>query len=142
MLIVGQQSRRQRAILMPISDEALYCSVDQYKARYEDEVDDADLKEILSDACALIRDELVRSGLPADGVDGADTRMRIARTVAHRMVAQLDDVPEGVSQFSMGTGEFTRSISVPNPYGEAYLTASERERLGIGASRACFASCC
>lgn len=123
------------------SGDALYCSVEQYKARYEDEIDDGDLQEVLDDACAFVRDELTRAGLPVDGVDGADTRMRVVRTVAHRMVAQLEDVPEGVSQFSLGTGEYTRSISVPNPYGEAYLTASERERLGIGGSRACFASC-
>lgn len=104
-------------------------------------MDDDDLREVLSDACALMRDELRRAGLPDDGVDGADTRMRVARTVAHRMVTQLEDVPEGVSQFSMGAGEYTRSISMPNPYGEAYLTSSERERLGISASRACFAAC-
>ena len=126
---------------MPNSDLPLYCSVEQYRARFEDEVDDADLEEVLADVCALMRDELGRAGLSTDGEKGADTRMRVARNVAHRMVQQLDDVPEGVSSFSLGAGEYSRSFSVKNPYGEAYLTVSERERLGIGCPRACFASC-
>lgn len=122
------------------SAEALYCSIEQYRARYEDEVDDEELQELLGDACALIRDELSRAGRPIDGVEGADTRMRVARNVVHRMAQQLEDVPEGVSQYSSGAGEYTRSFSISNPYGEAYLTASERERLGISGSRACFAA--
>lgn len=120
----------------------LYCSVEQYKSRFEPEVGDDELRQALEDASALMRDELSRAGIATDGEDGADTRMRVARNVAHRMLQQLEDVPEGVSQFSLGAGEYTRSFSVPNPYGEAYLTASERARLGIGLPRAAFAACC
>lgn len=120
-----------------------FASVDQYEARYGDADDAEALGEVLMDATREIRAELDRAGIdcssPSD--DFAARLMQACRSMAYRaMGAGMEDVPMGATQCSQGAGSYTRSYTLGNPYGEVYLSKSERRLLGMGGAKVGFAS--
>lgn len=117
-----------------------FATVEQYEARYGD-VDDNDfLTEVLMDATREIAASLDQAGIdysePTE--DYADRLMQVCRSVASRAIGSEDDVPYGATQFSEGAGEYTQSFSIGNPYGDVFLTKSEKKMLGLGVAHACF----
>jgi hypothetical protein len=63
--------------------------------------------------------------------------MRVCRTVVHRALGSTDasDVPFGATELMQKAGDFSASVNLANPYGDLFLTAQERESLGIGELR-------
>lgn len=117
-----------------------FATVEQYEARYGD-VDDAGvLGEILMDATREIAAALEQAGIdfsePTE--EFAARLMQVCRSMASRAMGDDGEIPYGVTQYSQGAGEYTQSFSVGNPYGDVYLSKSERKMLGLGRARASF----
>lgn len=122
-----------------------FATVEEYRARYPDDtVDDAVLLECLCEASDLVMSELDGHDIDySDPTEGFSFRlMRVTRTVAHRAIGSTSDadVPFGATKLSEGSGDFTASAELANPYGDLFLTEAERKALGIGAMRACVLS--
>lgn len=125
---------------------AAFATADQYRDKYETELDDEALDEWLADASDMMRGEMDASGVSyaEPGESFAETLMRVCRDVAHRAIGDdADDelaIPYGVTQMNMSGGSYSRGYSFGNPYDDLFLTASEKRRLGIGLERACVLS--
>jgi hypothetical protein len=122
-----------------------FCNVEDYRARYpNDTTDDAVLLECLMEATDTVMGEL--DGHDIDYSDPSESfsfrLMRVTRTVAHRALGSVNDtdVPFGATQISEGSGDFTASVQLGNPYGDMFLTQAEKDALGIGRMRACVLS--
>ena len=122
-----------------------FCTVEDYRARYpSDATDDAVLLECLMEATDTVMGEL--DGHDIDYSDPSESfsfrLMRVTRTVAHRALGSTndDDVPFGATQISEGSGDFTATVHLGNPYGDMFLTQAEKDALGIGKMRACVLS--
>lgn len=117
-----------------------FASVEQYEARYGTVPDASALRACLEDATALIASALEARGIawadPSEAMAGR--LMRVCRQVAHRAMdaapAGTDFAPYGVTQASQSAGGYSLSYSFGNPYGEAFLTASEKRMLGLAGS--------
>lgn len=99
-----------------------------YEARYGPAEDPARVSALLDDATALILAQGVRPD-PSDEVLTANLA-RVCCAVAHRSIAAGRYA--GLSSVSQGAGGQSASVSVYNPGGDLYLTASEKRALGIG----------
>lgn len=117
-----------------------FASVEDYEARYGTVTDAQTLEACLEDATALMQ-----AALEARGIDWrdpseeyADRLMRVCRQVAHRALdaspAGTDYAPYGVTQASQSAGGYSVSYSFGNPYGDSFLSASERRMLGLAGS--------
>lgn len=103
-------------------------TVEYYEARYGP-VDDRDrVSALLDDATAFILSQGVRQD-PDDEVLTANLA-RVCCAVVHRSL--LAGRYAGLSSVSQGAGGQSASVSVYNPGGDLYLTASEKRALGIG----------
>lgn len=121
---------------MAVTLMASFATVEQYEARYGTVTDVDALQECLDDASALIAASLDARGIgyadPSD--EYADRLMRVCRQVAHRAMnaAPADGLaPYGVTQASQSAGGYSLSYSFGNPYGDSFLTASEKRLLGL-----------
>ena len=124
-----------------------FCTVTDYRLRYPaDETPDEVLNEVLLDAtdvmCAAMDEADVAYTDPTEPF----TRrlMRICREVVHRAIGEGTDddmdVPFGATELSQGADTFNASVKLGNPYGDLYLTQSEKDALGIGRMHACVIS--
>lgn len=115
----------------------------QYESRYGD-VDDPDaLAEVLMDATRLVASALDRAGIAyADPSDEfSDRLMQVCRSMAYRaMGCGEPSVPAGATQYSQGAGGYTESYTLGNPYGEVYMSKSERRMLGLDGARIGFST--
>lgn len=112
-----------------------FATVSDYETRYGDADDQDILQEILLDATREISAALDRAGIAYDEPDERyrDRLMQACRSMAYRAMGQNDeDLPFGVTQYSEGAGDFSASVSFRNPYGEVYISKSERQLLGLG----------
>ena len=106
-----------------------FATVEDYEARYG-EVEDRDRVEtLLGDATAFIE---AQPGFRYDAGDftQAANLTRICCAVVYRSLAAGDLA--GLSSYSQGAVGYTSSVSVYNPSGDFFLTASERKALGMG----------
>lgn len=121
-----------------------YASVDEYIAAYGLEVDKDKLQIMLEDATRRISAELETSGIDPTEKGGAylDRLSQVCRSMVHRCVDRHEStfgaMPAGVTQFSQGAGDFSRSFTFANVYTEPKLTKDERKFLGIKTSRIVF----
>lgn len=113
-----------------------YASVEQYEARYGTVDDRAMLAECLEDASAAIDVALDKHGVVrADMSQELLGRlMRVCRSVANRLVPS-GDVPSGVTQVSVTSGNFNENVSFTPSYGLPKLLPSELSMLGLGGTR-------
>lgn len=113
-----------------------FATIAQYEARYGTVTDTLTLQECLDDATALISASLSGAGVDWTnaGDEYADCLMRVCRQVAHRAMesAPSEIAPWGVTQASQSAGGYSLSYSFGNPYGDIFITASEKRLLGIG----------
>lgn len=112
-----------------------WATVEQYEARYGAVVDVDVLQECLDDATAQINSQLAAAGIdysePSE--DYARLLMMVCRQMAHRAMGATESaLPFGATQASQTAGPYTQSFSFGNPYGDLYITASEKRMLGIG----------
>lgn len=117
-----------------------YASVEDYEQRYGTVSDTTTLQACLEDATALMQ-----AALEARGIDYsepsetfAERLMMVCRQVAHRALdaapTGTDYAPYGVTQASQAAGGYSVSYSFGNPYGDSFLTASEKRLLGLAGS--------
>lgn len=122
-----------------------FASVEDYLARYPDsdaEIEHGVLLACLEDATAVISAEL--DGCDIDYQDPTESftvRLRsVCRDMAHRALASgggsAGDIPFGATQMSQTNDFATASYQLANPYGDLFMTSSERMRLGIGRQQA------
>lgn len=114
-----------------------FATVAQYEARYGTVTDTQTLQECLDDATALITAQISPRGIDYQNPspEYADVLMRVCRQVAHRAMPDADSAPAmpfGVSQASQSAGGYSLAYSFSNPYGDIFLTGSEKKMLGIG----------
>lgn len=118
-----------------------FASTDDYEARYGD-VDDQDaLKEVLMDATREIAAALDRASINYEDPEEeyAECLMQACRSMAYRAMDQGEtEMPVGTTQYSQGAGDFSASYSFRNPYGEVYISKSERRLLGLDRARVGF----
>lgn len=122
-----------------------FASVGDYRRAYpDDQTEDVKLRERLLEAT-----DLMCAAMDASDVEYADPSepftfrlMRICRTVVHRAIGSTgeNDLPFGATQLSETSAQFNASVEFANPSGDLYLTAAEREALGIGGGLACVVS--
>lgn len=121
-----------------------FASIDEYEAAYGPEVERDRLAVLLEDATRRISAELESSGIdPSKMGEGYSERLaQVCRSMVHRCVdrheSPMGAMPVGVTQFSQGAGDFSRSFTFANVYTEPKLTKDERRFLGIRASRVAF----
>lgn len=112
-----------------------WATVEQYEARYGAAVDVDTLQECLDDATAQINSQLTAAGIDYSepSADYARLLMMVCRQMAHRAMGATESaLPFGATQASQTAGPYTQSFSFGNPYGDLYITASEKRMLGIG----------
>lgn len=118
-----------------------YVSVEEYEKAYGPEIDQGRLQALLEDASRRIKAELEVAGIdPATKGDEYIERLaQVCRAMVHRCVDKHESsfgaMPPGVTQFSQGIGDFSRSFSFANVYTEPKLTKDEKRFLGINSSR-------
>lgn len=122
-----------------------FASVEDYRRAYpDDETPDEVLGERLLEATDVMCAAMDASEISyTDPTESFTYRlMRVCRTVTRRALGGGggSDVPFGATQLSETAASFTASMQFANPTGDMYLTAQERESLGIGAARACVLS--
>ena len=109
-----------------------FATIEDYEARYG-EVEDRDRVEtLLGDATAFIE---AQPGFSYDAGDftQAANLTRICCSVVYRSLSAGDLA--GVSSYSQGGVGYSASVTLSNPSGDFYLTASEKRSLGIGRGR-------
>lgn len=116
-----------------------WATIAQYEARYGDvaAADEPMLQECLDDATSQINAAMDGCGIDYSepSADYARRLMMVCRQMAHRaFAANAEALPFGISQASQTAGPYTQSYSFSNPYGDLFMTASEKRMLGIGAS--------
>ena len=115
-----------------------WATVSDYQARYGAVVDTATLQECLDDATSQINAMLDAASIDytSPSADYARRLMMVCRQMAHRAYGNdgSDIAPFGVSQTSQTAGPYTQSFSFSNPYGDLFMTASEKKMLGLSAS--------
>lgn len=117
---------------------ASFATKEQYKAKYDTGLTDAELTVWLADASDIMAAEMDRAGV--DYSEPSETFVarlaRICRDMVHRAVgdgtASALSIPFGATQASMAAGGYSESFTIGNPYGDLYMKASERRDLGIG----------
>lgn len=120
-----------------------YATYADYVALYDTDLDPARIGALLARASRDIRSELRIACVDADETD-PDTLADlcdVACAMVHRAIGDdtaedAPPIPFGASQFSQGAGSYTRSATLANPYGDLFMTESERRKLGIGLPRA------
>lgn len=128
-----------------------YATADDYRLYHDTTATDERLGALLGAASRLMDDEMDAAGVVVP--EAIHRRARYAETLRDVAVAMVhralgedageDDgppIPYGASQFSQGAGGYTRSATLSNPYGDLFVTESERRRLGIGLPRAAVVS--
>lgn len=120
-----------------------FASAFDYFALYDTNATDDRLDALLCRASRDIASELRAAGIPYDNPDEdfAADLADVACSMVHRALGEDggDDFPEipfGASQFSQTGGPYTRSATLANPYGDLFMTESERRKIGIGLPRA------
>lgn len=121
-----------------------YASVEDYVARYGEEIEGERLGSLLMDASRRISAELEAAGIDpaAKGEEYAERLAQVCRSMVHRCVDRHESdfgaLPPGVTQFSQSAQDFSRSFSFANVYTEPKLTRDERRFLGLGGIRVGF----
>lgn len=117
-----------------------WATIAQYEARYGDvaTADEPMLQECLDDATSQINAALdaARIDYSQPSADYARRLMMVCRQMAHRSFGDngSEYAPFGVSQTSQTAGPYTQSFSFSNPYGDLFMTASEKKMLGLSQS--------
>lgn len=116
-----------------------FATVAQYEARYGTVTATTTLQACLEDATAMIQAALEAAGVDysTPTAEYADRLMRVCRQIAHRAMDATPpaggiEAPFGVSQATQSAGGYSLSYSFANPYGDLFITSSERRMLGIG----------
>ncbi|MEG1245242.1 MAG: hypothetical protein RR842_08155 [Gordonibacter sp.] len=115
-----------------------FATTAQYEARYGTPPDVYLLEEVLKDATREIAAALDRAGIPyvSPTPDYAEKLMQACRSMANRAVSSVSsDVPAGATQISQGAIGLSATYTLGNPYGEVYMSKSERRLLGIGGQK-------
>lgn len=109
-----------------------YATVEDYEDRYGQVEDPLRLGTLLEDATALISG---LAGVQCERPDCAmEARLRsVCCSVVHRSLSAGDLA--GMSNYSQTGVGYSASVTVSNPAGDMYLTATEKRLLGIGRAR-------
>lgn len=110
-----------------------YATPDDLVDRWRD-LSESELKMaavLLEDAAAILDAKLKRRGISTEGLEQA------LKVVSVNMVKRSMASPfEGdYTSISRTVGSFTEQFAPRNPYGDMYLTASDKELLGIDTGR-------
>lgn len=105
-----------------------FATYDDYEERWG-AADEAQVSALLDDAGLMLRAQVA--------VDEADDMQQAAlKTVslnmAHRAMATSASGLFGASQADAQMGPFQQSVHYANPSGDLYISAAERQMLGIG----------
>lgn len=117
-----------------------FATVEQYRAKYATDLDDAQLLVWLEDASDIMADEMDAAHVdyyePTESM--AARLSRICRDMVHRAIGDGSysamSIPFGSTQASMAAGGYSESFTIGNPYGDLYLKAAERRALGMTGS--------
>lgn len=107
---------------------APFATFDDYAARHDASEADRDRVGVLLDDASAI----VAASLPACA--DLDALAPLLASTVCAMVARAACAPgmAGVSSYSEGAAGITSSVTYANPGGDLYMTASEKDALGIG----------
>ena len=121
---------------------ASFATVDDFRALYDCDQDDARLQALLDRASRDIASELRSAGISYDdpGEDFAADLADVACAMVKRSLPDAGeiDIPYGSQQVSQTGGPYAMSATLANPYGDLFMTKAERRKLGIGLARAGF----
>lgn len=110
-----------------------YATYLDYTDRYDaGGCDERRISILLMDASALIASYLPGT---ADTAEIAQSLTAIACAMVNRAVSAASGGFAGVSNYSEGAAGMSASVTFANPSGDLYLTAQEKQTLGIGAGR-------
>lgn len=104
-----------------------------YQDRYDaGGYDERRISTLLLDASALIASY---SPSTADTAEMKQSLTAITCAMVNRAVSAASGGFAGVSNYSEGAAGMSASVTFANPSGDLYLTASEKQTLGIGTGR-------
>ena len=109
----------------------VFCTVDEYIARYGEPSDPAIIEECLAEASREIERAVVEAGkgsMLADEAYLIDCKS-VCRDMVFRVAA--NSVPFGATQYSQSAGGFSESYSFARAYGSIKINKADREKLGI-----------
>lgn len=109
----------------------VFCTRDEYVARYGEPTDPSVLDECLAEASREI-ERAVREAGRADMLGDPDYLLdckAVCRDMVFRVAA--NSVPFGATQYSQSAGGFSESYSFARAYGSIKLNKTDREKLGI-----------
>lgn len=111
---------------------ASYATLADYELRYGETNSPERLAALLGDATAFI-DSYPGFAFRGDDILQAANLVRVCCAVVYRSLSAGDLA--GVSSYSQGGVGYSASVTLSNPSGDFYLTASEKRSLGIGRGR-------
>lgn len=117
---------------------AAFATVEQYLAVYDSSQDEDRIAAVLEKASRKIRAAMREDGLSWEDPDDelAASLADVCCDMAHRALGEDRpdgiELPFGATQTSVTAGPYSQSVSLGNPYGDLFLTRSERDLLGIG----------
>ena len=117
---------------------AEFATTDDYREKYDTDLDDDMLAVWLADASDIMAAEMDRAGVDySEPSEAFAARLkRVCRDMVRRAIgdgsASSASIPYGATQASMAAGGYSESFTMGNPYGDLYIKAAERKALGIG----------
>lgn len=118
-----------------------FASYDTYVEMYPTGEDEDRVNALLARASRDMASELRAAGVdfssPSD--DFAEDLSDVACAMVHRAIGEEGagaSIPFGASQFNQTGGPYSVQATLANPYGDLFITESERRKLGIGLPRA------
>lgn len=119
-----------------------FATIEDVESRFRalDDHEKTRAAQLLADASVMLAHALTRAGVswqearnePGD-ILGTAINM-VAASMAVRAMKSPVDMP-ALTQYSQGAVGYTESMTYANPNGDLYMTAKERELLGIGRAR-------
>ncbi|WP_405735961.1 Gp19/Gp15/Gp42 family protein [Bifidobacterium sp.] len=123
-----------------------FADYDAYVELYDTDADEDRVNALLARASRDVAAELRAAGIDwaEPDEDFASDLSDVVCAMVRRALGEGDEfgieVPFGASQVSQTGGPYSLQATLSNPYGDLFITESERRKLGIGLPRACVLS--
>ena len=119
-----------------------YANAQDYKGYYPDTaVSDSRLEMFLGKATRKLNAEMRLAGVDYSAPDEefAANLKDVCIEMVHRVIGdggeQAQSIPFGASQYTASAQPYSESFTLANPYGDLFITQSEKRMLGISGKR-------
>lgn len=115
-----------------------FATVDNLQTRWKtlSDIEKSRAEALLMDASVIVLTMCAKHGVEIDSGDelqAMNLERIVCEMVKRAMLSPVDQAP--LSQFSQTAGSYSESGTYVNPTGDLYMTAKDKQSLGIGRQR-------